>query len=75
MSVSSDDIKAIKPGVIKPFLCDDTKDMYSACSLVTRIKRVGMPEGVSGYETQKFYENNILLIRAMREGDEKVLNR
>ena len=75
MNVSTDDIKSIKAGVIKPFLCKDALAMNSACTLVTRVKRVGMPEGVVNYETQKFYETNIVLIRAMGEGDVPVLNR
>jgi len=74
MNVTSEDIKNIKPGTIKPFPCDNAKGMMSACSLVTWMKRVGMPEGVVDYETQKFFDTNILLIRAMREGDIKVLN-
>lgn len=75
MNVSTEDIRAIKPGVIKPFFCENALAINSACSLVTRLKRVGMPEGVVDYETQKFYDMNLLLIHAMKEGDEKVLNR
>ena len=75
MNVSTEDIKNIKAGTIKPFICEDALAMNSACTLVTRVKRVGMPEGVVNYETQKFYETNIILIRAMKEGDDFVLNR
>jgi hypothetical protein len=34
-----------------------------------------MPEGVVDYETQKFFDLNIVAIRALREGDTKVLNK
>lgn len=75
MSVTTEEIRAIKAGTIEPFLCEDALALNSACSLVTRLKRVGMPDGVSNYETQKFYDKNIILIHAMREGDEYVLNK
>lgn len=75
MNVTTEDIRAIKPGSIKPFVCEDALAINSACSLVTRLKRIGMPDGVVDYETQKFYDINILLIHAMKEGDDKVLNR
>ena len=75
MKVSTDDIRAIKPGTIKPFLCENGLELGTAASLVTRLKRVGLPEGVVNYETQKFYDLNIILIRAMKEGDTQVLNR
>lgn len=75
MNVTTEDIRAIKPGAIKPFICEDALAINSACVLVTRLKRVGMPDGVTDYETQKFYDLNLLLIHALRDGDEKVLNR
>lgn len=75
MKVSTDDIRAIKAGTIEPFLCDDTPSMYSVTSLIARLKNVGMPEGVVDYETQRFFSKNIILVHAMKEGDEKVLNR
>lgn len=75
MNVTTDDIRAIKPGTIKPFLCEDAKALYSGCSLVSILKRKDMPEGVVDYETQKFFDENILLVRAMREGDVPVLNK
>lgn len=75
MNVTTEKIKAIKPGTIQPFLCEDAKALYSGCSLVSALKRKDMPEGVADYETQKFFDDNILLIRAMREGDTPVLNR
>lgn len=75
MSVSTEEIRAIKPGTIKPFLCEDANALYSGCSLVSILKRKGMPDGVVDYETQKFFDENILLVRAMKEGDVPVLNR
>jgi len=75
MNVSTEDIKNIKAGTIKPFICKDALAMNSASTLVTRVKRVGMPEGVKDYETQKFYETNIILIHALAEEDGYVLNR
>jgi len=75
MNVTTEEIRAIKPGAIKPFLCEDAKALYSGCSLVSILKRKEMPEGVVDYETQKFFDENILLVRAMREGDVPVLNK
>lgn len=75
MNVTTEDIRSIKPGTVKPFLCEDAKAMYSACSLVSILKNKGMPTGVVNYETQKFFENNIVLIHAMGEGDSPVLNK
>ena len=75
MKVSTDDIRMIRPGTIEPFLCDDAQAMYSAASLIARLKNVGMPEGIVDYETQKFYDLNLVLIHALCEGDTKVLNR
>ena len=75
MNVTTDEIRAIKPGAVKPFLCEDAKALYTACSLVSILKNKGMPEGVVNYETQKFFENNIILIHAMAEGDQPILNK
>lgn len=75
MKVTTEAIRAIKPGTIQPFVCDNGLELGTAASLVTRLKRVGMPEGVVNYETKKFYDLNLILIRAMKEGDTNVLNR
>lgn len=80
MNVTTEDIRNIKAGRIQPFVCEDDKAMYNACTLVTRMKRIGMPENVVNYETQKFFaeENDgvsLLLIRPMKEGDSFVLNK
>ena len=75
MNVTTDDIMSIRPGAIKPFVCEDARKMQSAATLVGQIKRLGMPDGVVDYEFQRFYDENIMLIHAMRDGDVKVLNR
>lgn len=75
MNVSTDDIRNIKPGTIEPFVCEDVPAMYSAASLISRVKNIGMPEGVVDYESQRFFDRKVILIHAMKDGDEKVLNR
>lgn len=75
VKLSTENIRAIRPGAIEPFLCESGREMEVATVLVTRLKRVGLPDGVVDYETQKFYEKNIFLIHAMKEGDQKVLNK
>lgn len=74
-NVTTEQIKAIKPGRIQPFICDNAAALNSACAILYRMKRLGMPKGVVNYEAQKFYDLNILLIRAMRPGDDFVLNK
>jgi hypothetical protein len=73
MTVSTEDIKSIKPGSTEAFNCDSAK-MYSVAAQLSTIKRKELPEGVVDYEHKKFFEKNIIIIRAMREGDERVLN-
>lgn len=75
MNVTTEDIRSIKPGQIRPFICEDAKKMQSAATMVSQMKRSGMPEGVTDYEFQKFFDENIILIHALKEGDENVLNR
>ena len=74
MTVSLDEIKSIKPGSTESFNCDADK-MFSVATALSTLKRKGMPEGVVDYEHKKFFGRNIITIRAMREGDECVLNR
>ena len=74
MSVSVDEIKKIKPGATEAFNCESGKMFYVATALTT-LKRRGMPEGVIGYEHKKFFDKNIVVVRALREGDVPVLNR
>lgn len=47
MNVSTESIWAIKPGTIQPFICENALALNTACSLVTRLKRVGLPDGVA----------------------------
>lgn len=74
MNVTTDDIRKITPGALRLFPCEDGKKMRSACSLVTIVKQTGLPEGVVDYETRKDFDLNIVIIRALRDGDVKVLN-
>jgi hypothetical protein len=75
MNVTTEDIKAIKAGQFKPFLCEDARKMQSAATLIGQVKRLAMPEGVVEYEFQRFFDENIILIHALGEGDMKVFNR
>lgn len=73
MNVTTDQIRNIRPGTIEPFTCDAGK-MFSIATMLTQIKRRGLPDGVVDYEHQKFFGKGIILVRPLREGDEKVLN-
>lgn len=75
MTVTLEDIKAIKPGTTEAFNCD-SDSMYVVATTLSTIKRKpkSMPEGVVDYEHKKFFGKEIIIIRALREGDEKVLN-
>jgi len=75
MNVVTEDLRKMKPGQIKPFLCEDAFHLDTASTLVSRIKRLGMPEGVVDFEVQKFFDDNIILIHAMGETCTKVLNK
>lgn len=75
MNVKTEDIVAIKPGQIIPFICEDAKKLQSASTLVSQVKRLSLPDGVVDYEVQKFFDSNIILIHAIGENDTKVLNR
>lgn len=79
MNVTTEEIRSIKPGTMKAFVCEDSPALYTASALVSRLKRLGLPDGVANYETQKFFaekpNEHVILIRAMREGDEPILNR
>ena len=74
MNVSTEEIRNIRPGTIEAFNCDKEK-MYAVATALSTLKRRGMPDGVADYEHKKFFDKNIVVIRAMREGDEPVLNR
>lgn len=74
MTVSVEEIRAIKPGATEAFNCDSDK-MYSVATVLSTVKRRGMPEGVTDYEHKKLFDKNIIIIRAMRDGDTPILNR
>lgn len=74
MTVSAEEIKAIRPGSTDAFNCDADK-MYSVATTLSVIKRRGKPEGVVDYEHKKLFDKNIIIIRAMRDGDEPMLNK
>lgn len=75
MNVTTDNIRRIKAGEVQPFHCANARAMHTACALISRIKRLGMPEGVVNYETQKCYDSNIILVHAMKEGEKPILNK
>lgn len=74
MTVNLDQIKGIKPGATESFNCDADK-MYSVAAALSTLKRKGMPDGIVGYEHKKFFDRNIVTIRALREGDVPILNK
>ena len=73
MTVTLEDIKGIKPGRTESFNCD-RENMYAVATALSTLKRKKMPEGIVDYEHKKFFDRNIITIRALRDGDEKVLN-
>ena len=74
MTVTTEEIKNIKPGSTEAFNCDSGK-MYAVATALSTLKRRGLPDGVVDYEHKKLFDKSIIIIRAMREGDEPVLNR
>lgn len=74
MTVTTEEIKSIKPGATEAFNCDSEK-MYAVATTISTIKRRGRPDGVMDYEHKKLFDKNIIIIRALREGDEPILNR
>lgn len=74
MTVTTEEIKNIRPGSTEAFNCDSGK-MFAVATQLSTIKRRGLPDGVVDYEHKKFFERGIIVIRAMREGDEPILNR
>lgn len=73
MSVSTEEIKSIKPGATEAFNCPRNK-MYAVATALSVLKNRGLPEGIVAYEHKKFFDKNIIVIRAMRESDVPVLN-
>lgn len=78
MNVSVEDIRKIPAGALRLFPVDDGKKVRSARSLVSIVKNeIGMPDGVVDYELRKYnLEIGLVVgIRALREGDVKILRR
>lgn len=75
MNVTTEDIRKIPPGKLRVFQCEDGKKLRSANTLISTIKRTGMPKGIVDYEFRNEYDLNVILIRALRDGDVKVLMR
>ena len=73
MTVTTEEIKNIRPGSTEAFNCDSGK-MYSVATQLSTIKRRGLPDGVVDYEHKKLFDKNIIIIRAMRDGDSPILN-
>jgi hypothetical protein len=72
MTVTQEEIKAIKAGATEAFHCDSEK-MYAVATALSTIKRRGLPDGVVDYEHKKLFDKNIIIIRALREGDTPIL--
>ena len=78
MNVSVEDIRKIPAGALRLFPVDDGKKIRSARSLLSIVKNeMGMPEGVVDYELRKYkLEIGLVVgIRALREGDTKMLRK
>lgn len=78
MNVTTEDIRKVPAGALRLFPCEDGAKIRSARSLVSIVKESeSLPEGVVDYETKKFETERglIFAIRAMREGDTKILNK
>ncbi len=74
MTVTTEEIRSIKPGSTEAFSCDSSK-MYAVATALSTLKRRGLPDGVADYEHKKLFDKSIIIIRALRAGDEPVLNR
>lgn len=72
-NVTTDEIRNIKPGATEAFHCDSSK-MYAVATALSTLKRRGLPDGVVDYEHRKYFDKDIIVIRALRVGDEPVLN-
>ena len=55
MSVSTEDIRNIRPGSTEAFNCESSK-MYAVATALSTLKRRGLPDGVKDYEHKKFFE-------------------
>lgn len=77
MNVTKEKIMEIKPGRTEIFVCEDDGKMQSAISMLSRAKRSKLPDGIVDYECRTAIQDGVcvMIIRALRESDEKVLNR
>ena len=64
MKVTVNDIKSIKPGQTKPFLCDSARACTNASALVSIVQRTDLPNGISHYTRKIDFEQNIINITA-----------
>jgi hypothetical protein len=74
MNVTTAEIKAIRPGATEAFHCDAAK-MKSLATVLSDLKVYKkLPDNIVAYEHKKLPEKNIVIIRAMRDGDTPMLN-
>lgn len=64
MNVTIKDIKSIKPGQTKPFLCDSEKACRNASTLLSIFQRTEKHEGISRYSRNIDFEQKIINITA-----------
>lgn len=64
MNVTVKDIKAIRPGETKPFLCESEKACKNAGILVSYVQRIDRPDGISHYTRKIDYDQKIINITA-----------
>ena len=67
MNPTVKDIIGIKPGKLRAFICDSPKSCNSARVLVQHVKRMYMPEGVANYSVHTQWEDNIVVISAIKK--------
>ena len=60
-------IIGIKPGKLRAFICDSPKACNSASVQVQHVKRMYMPEGVANYSVHTQWEDNIVVISAIKK--------
>lgn len=78
MNVTVNDIRSVKPGGIKSFMCDSTEAVRSVQSLVWYCNRVNRPRNVLKYKSSANYKDLIVTITAIaenvgQEGKENIL--
>lgn len=64
MNVTVKDIKSIKPGQTKPFLCESERACTNASTLVSIVQRTDKPDGISRYSRKIDYDQKIINITA-----------